>query len=49
MSPLSLQAWDGIHQCERLLRVVTIGSGQLNGERDPATVRDHELANDSMI
>ena len=40
MSPLSLQAWDGINQCERLLRVVTIGSGQLNNERNPATVAD---------
>ena len=39
-SPLSLQAWDGINQCERLLRVVTIGSGQLNSERNPATVAD---------
>ena len=38
MSPLSLQAWDGINQCERLLRIVTIGSGQLNSERNPATV-----------
>src|SRR6266851_9496675 len=38
-SPLSLQAWDGINQCERLLRVVTIGSGQ-NSERNPATVAD---------
>ena len=40
MSPLSLQAWDGINQCERLLRVATIGSGQLNSERNPATVAD---------
>ena len=40
MSPLSLQAWDGIDQCERLLRVATIGSGQLNSERNPATVAD---------
>ena len=39
-SPLSLQAWDGINECEGLLRVVTIGSGQLNGERNPATVAD---------
>jgi hypothetical protein len=40
MSPLSLQAWDGVNQCERLLRIVTIGSGQLNSERNPATVAD---------
>jgi len=40
MSPLSLQAWDGINQCERLLRIVTIGSGQLNSERNPAAVAD---------
>src|SRR5258708_12369769 len=39
-SPLSLQAWDGINQCERLLRVVTIGSGQLNGERNSPCVAD---------
>ena len=40
MSSPSLQAWDGINQCERLLRFVTIGSGQLNSERNPATVAD---------
>ena len=39
-SSLSLQEWDGINECEGLLRVVTIGSGQLNGERNPATVAD---------
>ena len=39
-SSLSLQPWDGVNQCEGLLRVVTIGSGQLNGERNPATVAD---------
>jgi len=39
-SPLSLQVWDGINQCERLLRVVTIGSGQLNGERNSPCVAD---------
>jgi len=37
-SPLSLQAGDGINQCEGLLRVVAVGSGHLNGERNPATV-----------
>jgi len=35
-SPLPLQGWDG----EGLLRIVTIGSGQLNGERNPASVAD---------
>jgi hypothetical protein len=39
-SPLSLQTWDGINQCERLLQVVTIGSGQLNGERNSPCVAD---------
>ena len=39
-SSLSLQDWDSINECEGLLRVVTIGSGQLNGERNPATVAD---------
>ena len=39
-SSLSLQAWDGINECEGLLRVVTVGSGQLNGEGNPATVAD---------
>ena len=39
-SQLSLQAWDGVNQCEGLLRVVTIGSGQLDGERNPATIAD---------
>jgi len=37
-SPLSLQAGDGVNQCEGLLRVVAVGSGHLNGERNPATV-----------
>ncbi len=37
-SSLSLQAGDGVNQSEGLLRVVTIGSGQLNGERNPTTV-----------
>ena len=31
-SPLSLKAWDGVNQCEGLLRIVTIGSGQLRRE-----------------
>jgi len=39
-SPLSLQPWDGVNQCEGVLRIVTIGSGQLDGERNPATVAD---------
>jgi hypothetical protein len=43
MSPLSLQAWDGINQCERLLRIVTVGSGQLNSKRNP---RDRRRSDD---
>ena len=39
-SALSLQAWDGVNQREGLLRVVTIASGQLNGERNSACVAD---------
>ena len=39
-SSLSLQAWDGINQCEGLLRVVTIGSGELNSERNSPSVAD---------
>ena len=39
-SPLSLQAWDGVNQCEGLLRVVTIGSGQLNRKRNSPCVAD---------
>jgi hypothetical protein len=39
-SSLSLQAWDGINQCERLLGVVTIGSAQLNGGRNSPCVAD---------
>jgi hypothetical protein len=37
---LSLQARDGVNQCEGLLRVVTIGAGQLNGERKAPSVID---------
>ena len=39
-SALSLQAWDSVNQFEGVLRVVTVGCGQLNGERNPATVAD---------
>lgn len=39
-SSISLQAWDGVNQCKGLLRVVAVGSGELNGERNPATVAD---------
>ena len=35
-----LQSRNSINQCEGLLRVVTIGSGQLNSERNPASVAD---------
>ncbi len=37
-SPLSLQRWYGINQCEGLLRVVRIGPGELNGQRDSPSV-----------
>ena len=37
-SPLSLQRWYGINQCEGLLRVVTIGSGQLNRQQNSTTI-----------
>ena len=39
-SPLSLQGWNGVNQCDGLLRIVTIVFGQLNGERNPTTVAD---------
>jgi len=39
-SPPSLQAWDGVNQGEGLLRVVTIGSGQLNSKRNSPCVAD---------
>ena len=39
-SPFSLQAWNGVKKCEGLLRIIAIGSGQFNGERNPATVAD---------
>jgi hypothetical protein len=39
-SSLWLQAWGGVNQCKGLLRVVTVGTGQLNGERNPATIAD---------
>jgi hypothetical protein len=39
-SSLSLQAWDGINQCECLLRVVTIGSGELDNQRNSASIAD---------
>ena len=39
-SALSLQEWDGVDQCEGLLRIVTIGSGHLNGERNSPSVAD---------
>jgi len=37
-SSLSLQRWDGINQSEGLLRVVTIGPGELKGQRNSARV-----------
>jgi hypothetical protein len=38
--PGFLQAWDSVKGCEGLLRIIEIGSGQLNGERNPATFAD---------
>jgi len=35
---LSLQRWDGINECEGLLRVVTIGPSELNRQRNSASV-----------
>ncbi len=44
-SSLSLQARDGVNQCEGLLRVVTIGPGQSNGERNfPSVANQMALA-----
>jgi hypothetical protein len=40
-SPLSLQAWDGVNQCEGLLRVVAVGSGELDGQRNSVSVANH--------
>jgi hypothetical protein len=37
-SPLSLQGGDSVNECEGLLRVVTIGPGELNGQRNSASV-----------
>jgi hypothetical protein len=35
---LSLQGWDGIDEWEGLLRVVTIGSGELDSQRYSPTI-----------
>lgn len=41
----SLQARDGINKCERLQRVVPIGRGELDGQRDsPAVANQVALA-----
>jgi hypothetical protein len=37
-SSFSLQERDGINKCERLLRIVAIGPGELNGQRNSAPV-----------
>jgi hypothetical protein len=39
-SSRSLQAWDSLNQCEGLLRVVTIGPGELDCERNPLAIAD---------
>jgi len=40
VSPLSLQGWDSVDECEGLLRVITIGPCELNGQRNSAPVAD---------
>jgi hypothetical protein len=37
-SSLSLQRWNRVNQCEGLLRVVTIGPGELNRQRNSPSV-----------
>jgi hypothetical protein len=37
-SSLSLQEWDGINQCEGLLRVIAIGPGELDRQRNSASI-----------
>jgi hypothetical protein len=37
----ALQGRDGINQCEVLLRVVSVGSGELDGQRNSASVANH--------
>jgi hypothetical protein len=37
---LSLKEWDGINECEGLLRIVAIGACELDGERNTTTVAD---------
>ncbi len=37
-SALSLQERDGVNQCEGLLRVVTIGPGELDGQRNSTSI-----------
>jgi hypothetical protein len=35
---LALQGWNGINQCEGLLRIIAIGARELDGERNTKTV-----------
>ena len=39
-SSLSLQGWDGVNYCECLLRVITIGSSELDCQRNAPTITD---------
>ena len=39
-SALSLQKWDGVNQGEGLLRVVPVGSGELDNQRNSASIAD---------
>ena len=34
----SLQRWNGVDECQRLLRVIAIGPSELNGQRNAPTI-----------
>ena len=36
--PLALQGWDRVNQCKSLLRIVAIGAGELDGQRNSMSV-----------
>ncbi len=38
MPPLALQGWDRVNQCKSLLRIVAIGAGELDGQRNSMSV-----------
>jgi hypothetical protein len=37
----SLESWDGVNQRECLLRIITIGPGELDGQRNSVSVANH--------